>query len=156
MVPWKALVRRDIGVRQFKAVFAPDAPQHLFSIMVLVLLIGFSICFASGFLLSVVLLLKDFFWLRGNMHSRVWEGAVALLFSTFQLGISIAGMVAVTIAFATDTEPLWLDPIILCTLQLFAGMNVSVTPSRNGVRIHPYGSSPGHFEVSKIPARLFG
>ncbi|KAL5379238.1 hypothetical protein PMIN02_010999 [Paraphaeosphaeria minitans] len=95
--------------------------------MVLVLLIGLLICFVCGFLLSVVFFLKDFSWLRKNRHSRFWERAVALLFSTCQGGFSIAGMVAVAIAFTTDTEPYRLDPVTLCTLQLFAGANLTWT-----------------------------
>ncbi|KAL5407038.1 hypothetical protein PMIN04_011848 [Paraphaeosphaeria minitans] len=95
--------------------------------MVLVLLIGLLICFVCGFLLSVVFFLKDFSWLRKNRHSRFWERAVALLFSTCQGGFSIAGMVAVAIAFTTDTEPYRLDPVTLCTLQLFASANLTWT-----------------------------
>ncbi|KAL5375718.1 hypothetical protein PMIN02_011973 [Paraphaeosphaeria minitans] len=95
--------------------------------MVPVFLIGFSICFVSGLLLSVVLFLKDFLWLKKNKHERFCEGAVALLFGIFQLSISIAGIVAITIAFTTKTEPVWLAPVTLCTLQLFAGLNLTWT-----------------------------
>ncbi|KAL5405121.1 hypothetical protein PMIN04_012424 [Paraphaeosphaeria minitans] len=98
--------------------------------MFLVLLIGLLICFVSGFLPSVVLVLKDFSWLwknRKNRDARFWESAVALLFSTCQVGLSIAGIVAVTIAFTTDNEPYWLDPVTLCNLQLLAGVNLTWT-----------------------------
>ncbi|KAF9730218.1 hypothetical protein PMIN04_012013 [Paraphaeosphaeria minitans] len=98
--------------------------------MVLVLFIGLLICFISGFLPSVMLFLKDFFWLwknRKNRDARFWERAVALLFSTCQVGFSITGIVAVTIAFTTDTEPYWLGPVILCNLQLLAGANLTWT-----------------------------
>ena len=74
------------------------------------------------------------------MHERFCEGAVALLFSIFQFSISIAGIVAVTIAFTTKTEPVWLVPVTLCTLQLFAGVNVSAIPSKVDSRTYPYGS----------------
>ncbi|KAF2681100.1 hypothetical protein K458DRAFT_310444 [Lentithecium fluviatile CBS 122367] len=94
--------------------------------MFLSLLIGFLLCFASGLLLSVVLFFKDASWLRKNRHTRFWERTVALLFSICQAGLSIAGIVAITIAFTTGTEPHWLDPVMLCTLQLFTGTNVSV------------------------------
>jgi hypothetical protein len=94
--------------------------------MVLGLLIGFLLCFVSGLLLSVVLLFNDASWLRKNKHKRFWERTADLLFSICQAGLSIAGIVAITIVFTTDTEPYWLDPVILCTLQLSSGANVSV------------------------------
>jgi hypothetical protein len=50
-----------------------------------------------------------------------------LIFSICQAGLSIAGIVAVTIAFTIGTVPCWLDPVLLCALQLFAGANVSVS-----------------------------
>ncbi|KAF1970581.1 hypothetical protein BU23DRAFT_210898 [Bimuria novae-zelandiae CBS 107.79] len=93
--------------------------------MFLGLLIGFLLCFVSGLLLSVVLLFKDASWLRKNKHTRIWERTVALLFSICQAGLSIAGIVAIAIAFTTGTEPYWLDPVILWILQLFAGANLT-------------------------------
>jgi hypothetical protein len=94
--------------------------------MFLSFLIGFLLCFVSGLLLSVVLLFKDASWLRKNEDTWFWERTVALLFSISQAGLSIAGIVAITIAITTGTEPHWFDLVILCTLQLFAGTNVSV------------------------------
>ncbi|KAF2456837.1 hypothetical protein BDY21DRAFT_422038 [Lineolata rhizophorae] len=91
--------------------------------MFLGLLIGFLFCFVSGLLLDVVLLFNNASWLKKNKHKRFWERTVDLLFSICQAGLSIAGIVAITIAFITDTEPHWLDPVILCTLQLIAGAN---------------------------------
>jgi hypothetical protein len=88
--------------------------------------ISFLLCFVSGLLLSVVLLCKDASQLRKNKRSRFWERTVALFYSLCQVGLSIAGIVATTIAFTTETEPYWLNTVFLCTLQLFAGANVSV------------------------------
>ena len=51
---------------------------------------------------------------------------VDLLFNICQASLSIAGIVAITITFITDTMPYWLDLVIRCTLQLIAGANVSV------------------------------
>jgi hypothetical protein len=93
--------------------------------MFLSLLVGFLFCFASGLLLGVGLLFNNASWLKKNKHKRFWERTVDLLFSICQAGLSTAGMVAITIAFITDTEPHWLDPVVLCTLQLVAGANVS-------------------------------
>lgn len=94
--------------------------------MVLGLLIGFLLCFVSGLLLGVVLLFKNVSWLKKNKRKRFWERTVDLLFSICQAGLSIVGIVAITIALITNTEPHWLDPVILGTLQLIAGSNVSV------------------------------
>jgi uncharacterized membrane protein HdeD (DUF308 family) len=90
------------------------------------LLVGFLLCFVCALVLSVVLFFKDVSWLRKNKHTRFWERTVDLLFSICQAGLSIAGIVAITIAFTTHTEPDWLFPVILGALQLMAGANVSV------------------------------
>ncbi|KAF2785743.1 hypothetical protein K505DRAFT_401370 [Melanomma pulvis-pyrius CBS 109.77] len=95
--------------------------------MFLGLLISFLLCFVSGLLLGVVLLFNNASWLRKNKHKRFWERTVDLLFSICQAGLSIAGIVAITIAFTTDIEPHWLDPVILYTLQLIAGANLTWT-----------------------------
>ena len=124
--------------------------------MALVLLIGLFIGFVSGILLSVVFIFMDVSWLRKNSHARFWERAVALLFNTCQVGFSIAGIAAVAIAFATDNEPYWLDLVIPCTLQLFAGVNVSDLLSMTSSRTHPYGSLPGHSGLLTTPTELFG
>jgi hypothetical protein len=92
-------------------------------------------------------LLKDATQLRKNRHAYFWERTVALLFSICQVGLSIAGIVAIAIAFTADTEPYWLDAVILCTLQLFIGANVSIIPNRIGLRTHTAGSLPGHSVV---------
>jgi hypothetical protein len=96
--------------------------------MVLGLRIGFLLCFVSGLPLSVVLLFKDAS-LRKNRHVSFWETIVSLCFSICQAGLLLAGIVAIAIAFTTDTEPYWLDLVIPCTLQLFVGTNVSVLPN---------------------------
>jgi hypothetical protein len=76
-----------------------------------------------------VLLFKDASWLRKNRHASFWQTTVSLFFSICQAGLLLAGIVAIAIAFTTDTEPCWLDLVILCTLQLFVGTNVSVLPN---------------------------
>lgn len=94
--------------------------------MVVGLLASFFLCFVSGLLLGVVLLFNNASWLRKNKHKRFWERTVDLLFSICQASLSIAGIVAISIAFTTDTDPHWLDPVTPCTLQLVAGANVSI------------------------------
>lgn len=96
------------------------------------LLIGFLLCFVGGSLLSVVLLFKNVYLLGKNGHVSFWRTTVSLLsllFSIYQAGLSIAGIVAIAIEFIADTEPHWLDPIILCTLQLSFATTVSVLPT---------------------------
>jgi hypothetical protein len=91
--------------------------------------IGFLIVFLGGLLLSIVLFFKDAATLsRKNKH--FWETIISLLFSIGQAGLLIAGMVAIWIAFITDTEPYWLDAVILCTLHLILSTNVSTPCTR--------------------------
>jgi hypothetical protein len=94
--------------------------------MALMLLISFLLCFSGGLLLSVVLLSKDATQLWKNRNEYFWGTTVALLFSISQVGLPIAGTVAIVIAFTVDTEPHWLDAVILCTLQLCVGANVRI------------------------------
>ncbi|KAF1366148.1 hypothetical protein EJ07DRAFT_150601 [Lizonia empirigonia] len=91
-----------------------------------ILRISFLIGFVGGLLLSIVLFFKDAATLfRKNKH--FWETIISLLFSIGQAGLLIAGIVAIWIAFITDTEPYWLDAVILCTLQLILGTNLAWT-----------------------------
>jgi uncharacterized membrane protein HdeD (DUF308 family) len=93
------------------------------------ILLGFLLGFAFGLLLSIVLFCKDIKRLNGD-GADFKEIVASLLFSTFQAGLSIAGIIAVRFALTTDNEPYWLKAVILCTLQLFVGTNVSfVSPS---------------------------
>jgi ABC-type methionine transport system permease subunit len=94
-----------------------------------ILRISFFIGFVGGLLLSIVLFFKDAATLfRKNKH--FWETIISFLFSIGQAGLLIAGIVAIWIAFITDTEPYWFDAVILCTLQLILGTNVSTPCTR--------------------------
>lgn len=42
-------------------------------------------------------------------------------------------MIALYTAFTENTKPAWLDLVILCTLQLLVGTNVSVLPILDGL-----------------------
>jgi hypothetical protein len=82
------------------------------------LLLGFLFGSVCGLLLRIVLLFMDVTLLRKNAHKYPWETTVSLLFSNCQASLSIAGIVAIWIAFTADTEPYWLDALILCTREI--------------------------------------
>jgi hypothetical protein len=91
--------------------------------MALGLHIGFILCFSGGFLLSVALAYRDA-PRKDTRHDYFWGKVVTSLSDICQVGLSIAGMVAIVIAHITKAEPYWLDAVILCTLQLSAGTTV--------------------------------
>ncbi|CAG5189925.1 uncharacterized protein ALTATR162_LOCUS12113 [Alternaria atra] len=96
--------------------------------MDLVLHIGFLLGFVGGLLLSIVLFFKDAAALFSkSKHACFWETMVSVLFSICQAGLSTTGIIAIRIAFTADTEPSWLNAVILCTLQLFIGTNLAWT-----------------------------
>jgi type II secretory pathway component PulF len=93
--------------------------------MVVILLIGFIICFLGGLLPCFVLTYKDATTLlRKKRHDYFWETVVTLVFGICLAGVSIAGIIAIAIALNKDIEPKWLDAVILCTLPLSVGANV--------------------------------
>ncbi|KAF2650665.1 hypothetical protein K491DRAFT_682785 [Lophiostoma macrostomum CBS 122681] len=94
--------------------------------MALVLHIGFLLCFSGGLLLSIALAYHDA-PRKSTRHDYFWGRAITALSDICQVGLSVAGIVAIVIARITKTEPYWLDAVILCTLQLFAGTTLART-----------------------------
>ena len=91
-----------------------------------ILLICFLVSLSSGLLISFVLIYLDARLLWRDRYKYFWETVVNVFFSICQSGSSIAGIVAISITLSGETEPYWLDAVILCNLQLSAATNVSI------------------------------
>jgi hypothetical protein len=96
-------------------------------------LLGFLLGFVCGLLLSIVLFCKDTKRLRED-EDKFLIIVVSLLFSTFQASLSIAGIIGIWFAMTTDNEPYWLNAVVLCTIQLFIGANVSIFSTTDWLR----------------------
>jgi hypothetical protein len=90
----------------------------------------------------IVLLL----WKGEHDYARVL--VVSLVFGFCQVGLSAVVIVAIQIAFTAGTEPRWLDAVILCSLQLFVGTNVSILSTSPRSKAHASNSLPGYFIFS--------
>jgi hypothetical protein len=100
-------------------------------------LIGFSICFSVGLLLSAVLIYRDVKPRRSNgmngmngMNENpesLWERVLAAFFGTCQVVLSIVGMVAIVFVLRSEGELYWVGMAVQCNLQTLSGTNVRVT-----------------------------
>jgi hypothetical protein len=94
------------------------------------LLIGFTICFSVGLLLSVVLIYRDVRPYKTNGiherlgHSFFWERVLATFFGFSHAGVSIAGITAIVFALGPKGDMYWVDMAVRCNLQVLTGTNV--------------------------------
>ncbi|KAA8611958.1 hypothetical protein PtrV1_13834 [Pyrenophora tritici-repentis] len=94
------------------------------------LLIGFTICFSVGLLLSVVLIYRDAQPYKTNGtherlgHSFFWERVLATFFGFSHAGVSIAGITAIGFALGSKGDMYWVDMAVRCNLQVLTGTNV--------------------------------
>ncbi|EDU47819.1 predicted protein [Pyrenophora tritici-repentis Pt-1C-BFP] len=95
------------------------------------LLIGFTICFSVGLLLSVVLIYRDAQPYKTNGtherlgHSFFWERVLATFFGFSHAGVSIAGITAIGFALGSKGDMYWVDMAVRCNLQVLTGTNSS-------------------------------
>jgi arginine exporter protein ArgO len=86
------------------------------------LLIGFTLCFAFGFLLSILLVYNDD---PRRLERWFWERTIVVFCDICIAVLCVAGIVAFGFALTATAEFNWLGPVILGTLQLFASTSVS-------------------------------
>ncbi|KAF8848426.1 hypothetical protein BDZ45DRAFT_753852 [Acephala macrosclerotiorum] len=86
------------------------------------ILVSFIICLSSGLPPTVVLIYKHS---ALGKTDYLWERVVIVLFDVCQAGLSICWHIA--IAFGTNTEPYWLEAVILYTFQISVGANLART-----------------------------
>jgi hypothetical protein len=87
--------------------------------MLPVLLISFSAYFGVALVAGAMLIYHDI-TTDGNSYER----AVAVLIELCRIGLSVAGLYAITVDFRLSSGVFLYDVVVLCSLQLFVGNNV--------------------------------
>jgi hypothetical protein len=87
--------------------------------MTLAFLISFVVYFTFAFVASVVLIYHDTTDKRYN-----WERAVVVLLELCRIGLSVAGLYAITADLRLSSGVFLYDVVFLCSMQLFVGSNV--------------------------------
>ncbi|KAF1365195.1 hypothetical protein EJ07DRAFT_49877, partial [Lizonia empirigonia] len=93
------------------------------------LLVSYIVCFSAGFSLTITLIYRDARPKRTNgmnwiaEDNYVWERAFSVFLGICSAGLCIGGIIVVVIALLTGDTLHWFNPVILCSLQLYAGGN---------------------------------
>jgi hypothetical protein len=87
--------------------------------MVPAFLISFAAYFTVAFVASVMLIYHDI-----TDERYIWERAVAVLHELCRIGLSVAGLYAITVDLRLNSGAFLYDVVVLCSMQLFVGNNV--------------------------------